>query len=81
MFKKVLIANRGEIACRIIRTLREMKIGSVAVYSDIDETAAHVLAADEAVRLRPPKATSTFRRFSPPRGKPGPRRFIPATVS
>ena len=71
MFKKVLIANRGEIACRIIRTLREMKIGSVAVYSDIDETAAHV----------PPKATSTFRRFSPPRGKPGPRRFIPATVS
>ncbi len=80
MFKKVLIANRGEIACRIIRTLKAMKIGSVAVYSDIDETAAHVLAADEA-RLRLPKAISTFRRFSPPRGKLEPRQFIPATVS
>ena len=60
MFKKVLIANRGEIACRIIRTLREMKIGSVAVYSDIDETAAHVLAADEAVRLGPAPAAESY---------------------
>ena len=49
MFKKVLIANRGEIACRIIRTLREMKIGSVAVYSDIDETAAHVRSEERRV--------------------------------
>lgn len=60
MFKKVLIANRGEIACRVIRTLREMKIGSVAVYSDIDETAAHVLAADEAVRLGPAPAAESY---------------------
>ena len=53
MFRKVLIANRGEIACRIIRTLREMGVKSVAVYSDADATAAHVLLADEAVRIGP----------------------------
>ena len=51
MFRKVLIANRGEIACRIIRTLRRMGIGSVAVYSDADRHALHVLQADEAIRL------------------------------
>lgn len=51
MFKKVLIANRGEIACRIIRSLKEMGVKSVAIYSDPDETAAHVLMADEAVRV------------------------------
>ncbi|MFH1349848.1 MAG: acetyl-CoA carboxylase biotin carboxylase subunit [Pseudomonadota bacterium] len=51
MFKKILIANRGEIAVRIIRTCREMEIGTVAVYSDADKAAAHVLEADEAVRL------------------------------
>ena len=53
MFTKVLIANRGEIACRIIRTLKKMGIGSVAVYSDPDAMAAHVLLADEAVRIGP----------------------------
>ncbi len=51
MFKCILIANRGEIACRIMATCREMGIETVAVYSDVDATAAHVLAADRAVRL------------------------------
>ena len=51
MFNKVLIANRGEIACRIIRTLRRMGIQSVAVHSDADRHALHVLQADESIRL------------------------------
>jgi acetyl-CoA carboxylase biotin carboxylase subunit len=51
MFKKILIANRGEIAVRIIRTCREMGIQTVAVFSDVDAAAAHVLEADEAVLL------------------------------
>ena len=51
MFKKILIANRGEIACRIMRTARTMGIQTVAVYSEIDRNAQHVQLADEAVNL------------------------------
>ncbi len=60
MFRKVLIANRGEIACRIIRTLRKMGIGSVAVYSDADASAQHVLMADEAIRLGTAPAMDSY---------------------
>ena len=51
MFKKILIANRGEIACRIIKTLKDMKISSVAVYSKIDNKSMHVVMADEAILI------------------------------
>lgn len=60
MFRKVLIANRGEIACRVIRTLKTMGIQSVAVYSDPDESAAHVLMADEAVCIGPAAAKESY---------------------
>ena len=51
MFKKILIANRGEIACRIMRTARRMGIATVAVYSDADAGTPHVMMADEAVHI------------------------------
>src|SRR4029079_12952280 len=60
MFKKILIANRGEIACRVIRTARSMGIKTVAVYSDADARAPHVKMADEAVRLGPPPASESY---------------------
>ncbi len=60
MFKKVLIANRGEIALRVIRACREMGIASVAVYSDADAHATHVREADEAVRLGPPPSSESY---------------------
>ena len=60
MFKKILIANRGEIACRVIKTARRMGIKTVAVYSDADAAALHVEMADEAVRLGPPPAAESY---------------------
>ena len=60
MFAKILIANRGEIACRVIRTARRMGIGTVAVYSDADRDALHVAMADEAVRIGPPPAAQSY---------------------
>src|SRR5690242_12921052 len=60
MFGKILIANRGEIACRVIKTARKMGIATVAVYSDADARAPHVKMADEAVRLGPPPASESY---------------------
>jgi propionyl-CoA carboxylase alpha chain len=62
MFSKILIANRGEIACRVIRTARRMGIATVAVHSDADAMAPHVAMADEAVRLGPPPAAESYLR-------------------
>ncbi len=63
MFKKVLVANRGEIALRVIRGLHEMEIGSVALYSDADRDALHVRRADEAYRLGPPSPKDSYLRL------------------
>ncbi|MET0302496.1 MAG: biotin carboxylase N-terminal domain-containing protein, partial [Microbacteriaceae bacterium] len=60
MFSTVLIANRGEIACRVIRTLRALGIRSVAVYSDADAGARHVREADVAVRIGPAAASQSY---------------------
>jgi len=60
MFKKILIANRGEIACRVIRTAKRMGIATVAVYSDADRNAMHVRMADEAVRIGPPPSAQSY---------------------
>lgn len=60
MISKILIANRGEIACRVIRTAKKMGIATVAVYSDADARAPHVLMADEAVRLGPAPAAESY---------------------
>ena len=60
MFKKILIANRGEIAMRLIRTCKEMGIKTVAVYSTADEESLHVRFADEAVCIGPPKSSESY---------------------
>jgi 3-methylcrotonyl-CoA carboxylase alpha subunit len=63
MLKKILIANRGEIACRIIRTARRLGVATVAVYSDADREALHVAAADEAVHIGPSPSTESYLRI------------------
>ncbi len=63
MFSKILVANRGEITCRVIRTARRMGISTVAVHSDADADALHVEMADEAVRLGPPPAAESYLRI------------------
>ncbi|AXI47471.1 acetyl/propionyl-CoA carboxylase subunit alpha [Sulfitobacter sp. SK012] len=60
MFTKILIANRGEIACRVIKTAKKMGIHTVAIYSDADRQALHVQMADEAVNIGPPPANQSY---------------------
>ena len=60
MFKKILVANRGEIACRVIRTAKKMGIATVAVYSDADANALHVREADEAIHIGPAPSNQSY---------------------
>ncbi len=85
LFDTVLVANRGEIAVRVIRTLRAMGIRSVAVFSDADANARHVVMADVAVRIGPApgpcRVTSRSMPSSTPCAAPVRRPFTPATDS
>ena len=85
LMRSLLIANRGEIACRIIRTARRLGIRTVAVYSDADAKALHVREADEAVHIGPSAGARILsgRREDHRRreGERAPRRSIPATAS
>ena len=60
MFKKILIANRGEIALRVLRACRELGIKTVAIHSDVDENAMHVRMADESICVGPASAQSSY---------------------
>src|SRR5215469_16904952 len=60
MFKKILIANRGEIACRVMRTAKRMGIATVAVFSDADVDALHVREAEAAIRIGPPPSAQSY---------------------
>ena len=60
MFSRVLIANRGEIACRVMRSCRQLGIHTIAVYSDADANARHVREADSALRIGPPPARESY---------------------
>ena len=85
MFTKILIANRGEIACRVARTARRMGVGTVAIYSDADARALHVDACDEAYRIGPPPPRESYlegrRDHRRSRSNAAHRRSIPATAS
>jgi acetyl/propionyl-CoA carboxylase alpha subunit len=81
MFDSLLIANRGEIACRIIRTSREMGLRTIAVYSEADAQALHVRMADEAIMIGPAPARESYLDALMPRARAGRRRSIPAMVS
>ena len=63
MIKKILVANRGEIACRIIKACKEMQISTVAVYSDVDSESPHVLMADEAILIGPANPSKSYLDF------------------
>ena len=63
MIRKILVANRGEIACRIIKACKEMQISSVAVYSEVDSDSPHVLMADEAVSIGPANPSESYLNF------------------
>ena len=60
MLKKILVANRGEIACRVLRTCKRLGIATVAIHSDADASAPHVAMADEAVRVGPPPVKESY---------------------
>jgi acetyl-CoA carboxylase biotin carboxylase subunit len=84
MFKKILIANRGEIALRVVRACREMGIQTVAVHSTADADAMHVRMADESVCIGPPPSSDSYLsipRSCRPARSPAPRRSTPATAS